>query len=103
MQEDDFDVVTPRLRETDSGMEPRPFVVGFSSGYLQRVMPTLPKQGDREPWLNPQDYLGDRKRFLEDTLDDGTLVFEHKDVSAYDESAVRAEFAAPRAGTPAAG
>ena len=30
----------------------------------------------REPWLNPQDYLGDRERFLEAPLDDGVLYFE---------------------------
>ena len=76
MHEQGADVVTPRLRETDKDMDEQPYVVGFSSGYLQRVMDTLPKQGDREPWLNPQDYLRDRKRFLEDTLDDGALVFE---------------------------
>jgi len=78
MEAGDFEQVTPRLRDTDQGMQPRPFVTGFSSGYLQRVMPALPKQGDREPWLNPQDYLGDRERFLEHTLDDGSLVFERR-------------------------
>ncbi len=70
-----YDQVTPRLRKADAGMEQQPYVSGFSSGYLTRVMSTLPKTGDREPWLNPQNYLGDRERFLEHTLDDGALVF----------------------------
>ncbi len=75
MQVRDARVCTPKLRPADAGMQPRPWVEGFSSGYLQRVMDDLPKQGDREPWLNPQDYLGDRRRFLREPLDDGALVF----------------------------
>ena len=70
--------VTPRLRASDADMTPQPYVSGFSSGYLVRAMEKLPKTGDREPWLNPQDYLPDRERFLEHTLDDGSLVFEDR-------------------------
>ncbi len=76
MHERDVRVCTPHLRPEDKGMEARPWVEGFSSGYLQRVMADLPKQGDREPWLNPQNYLGDRRRFLRDPLDDGALLFD---------------------------
>ena len=57
-------------------MQPQPWVTGFSSGYLQRVMDQLPKQGDREPWLNSQNYFDDRQKFLKGTLDDGALRFE---------------------------
>jgi cation diffusion facilitator CzcD-associated flavoprotein CzcO len=65
----------PVLRAEDEGMELQPWVTGFSSGYLQRVMEQLPKQGDREPWLNSQNYFEDRDKFLKDTLDDGALRF----------------------------
>ncbi|NCF37925.1 MAG: FAD-containing monooxygenase EthA, partial [Gammaproteobacteria bacterium] len=65
----------PQLRTEDEGMQPRPWITGFSSGYLQRVMAQLPKQGDREPWLNSQNYFDDRKKFLEDGLEDGALRF----------------------------
>jgi cation diffusion facilitator CzcD-associated flavoprotein CzcO len=75
MQAGDFASVTPRLRASDTDMPMQPYLTGFSSGYLARVMHRLPKQGDREPWLNPQDYLGDRERFLEAPLDDGVLEF----------------------------
>ena len=75
MQEKDAATCTPQLRPEDSDMQARPWVEGFSSGYLQRVMADLPKQGDREPWLNPQNYLGDRRRFLRESLDDGALSF----------------------------
>ena len=40
---------TPRLRPADRDMARRPFVEMFSSGYMQRVVHLLPKQGDREP------------------------------------------------------
>ncbi|NCF24791.1 MAG: FAD-dependent oxidoreductase [Gammaproteobacteria bacterium] len=66
----------PVLRAEDEDMEAQPWVTGFSSGYLQRVMDQLPKQGDREPWLNSQNYFDDRRKFLEGTLDDGALRFE---------------------------
>ena len=55
------DQCTPRLRESDGDMPRRPWIDGFSSGYMQRMMPTLPKQGDREPWINPQRYKADRE------------------------------------------
>ena len=76
MQANDVTRCTPRLRPEDEGMQPQPWVSGFSSGYLQRDMDGLPKQGNHEPWLNPQDYLGDRRRFLREPLEDGALVFE---------------------------
>ncbi len=67
---------TPRLRSEDQGMVERPWIVGFSSGYIQRVLGQLPKQGDHAPWTNPQHYGKDRKVFLEDEVDDGVLSFE---------------------------
>jgi hypothetical protein len=53
--------VTPSLRETDGEMPARPWIDRFSSGYMQRMMHRFPKQGDREPWINPQDYSRDKK------------------------------------------
>ena len=75
MQETGNRKCIPVLRAEDEGMESQPWVTGFSSGYLQRVMEQLPKQGDREPWLNSQNYLDERRKFLKGTLDDGALRF----------------------------
>jgi len=74
--------VTPTLRADEQDMPARPWIEGFSAGYLQRVMHLLPKQGDREPWLNPQDYVQDRKTLLTVSLEDGSLVFSHSGASA---------------------
>ncbi len=64
---------TPRLRPQDQGMSPRPYIEGFTPGYLQRASHLFPKQGDREPWLNPQRYLRDKQMFRKDPIEDGVL------------------------------
>jgi hypothetical protein len=42
---------------------------------MQRVMHLMPTQGDREPWINPQNYDKDKKMFREGRLDDGVMQF----------------------------
>lgn len=66
---------TPTLRDEDEHMSLGPYIRNFSSGYIQRVIDQLPKQGGRPPWANPQDYPRDRKMFLQAPIDDGVLVF----------------------------
>ena len=68
--------VTPRLRESDADMPARPWIDQFSSGYMQRAMHLLPMQGDREPWINPQNFSRDKKMIRFGALDDGVLAFE---------------------------
>lgn len=67
--------VTPRLRTDDADMLPRPWITEFSAGYLQRVMGDLPRQGDREPWVNPQRLAADRRLIAKAPIDDGVLQF----------------------------
>ena len=69
------DQCTPRLRASDEGMPRRPWIDDFSSGYIQRMMPMLPKQGDREPWLNPQRYAPDKAMLVKAPVDDGVMQF----------------------------
>lgn len=66
---------TPRLRASDNDMQERPWIDNFSAGYMQRVMDQFPKQGDREPWINPQNYKRDKKLFRESPIDDGVMTF----------------------------
>ena len=66
---------TPQLRPQDAGMPERPWIDGFSAGYMQRVMHLLPKQGDHEPWINPQSYAKDRVMFRKSPVDDGAMQF----------------------------
>ncbi|OGI68771.1 MAG: FAD-containing monooxygenase EthA [Candidatus Muproteobacteria bacterium RBG_16_60_9] len=68
---------TPRLREQDRNMPARRWIDGFSSGYMQRVMHLFPKQGDREPWINPQNYGRDKKMIRHGAIEDGVLIFDN--------------------------
>ena len=49
-------VCIPRL---PNKMERLP-VLTFTSGYVQRALPFLPKQGSRQRWVVPQNYVKDR-------------------------------------------
>ncbi len=66
---------TPRLRPSDHDMPERPWIDDFSSGYMQRMMPMMPRQGDREPWLNTQRYLKDKKLISKSAVDDDVMMF----------------------------
>lgn len=65
----------PTLRPSDSDMPELPWIDNFSAGYMQRVMHQFPRQGDREPWINPQNYKRDKKMFRDSPIDDGVMVF----------------------------
>jgi cation diffusion facilitator CzcD-associated flavoprotein CzcO len=69
------DVVVPRLRPGDANMAPRPWIDDFSSGYITRMLPLLPRQGDREPWVNTQSYHKDLDLIAKAEIDDGVLTF----------------------------
>jgi monooxygenase len=74
---------TPRLRPEDEGMEEKSWIDNFSAGYMERVMDQFPKQGDHEPWINPQNYKRDKKLFRESPLDDGAMQFSGAVVKAH--------------------
>jgi cation diffusion facilitator CzcD-associated flavoprotein CzcO len=76
------DQCTPRLRSTDADMPQRPWIENFSAGYMERVMDRFPKQGDREPWINPQNYARDKKMFATAPVDDGVVQFTRARVPA---------------------
>jgi cation diffusion facilitator CzcD-associated flavoprotein CzcO len=66
---------TPRLRGTDLSMPERDWIDGFTPNYMKRVMHMFPRQGDREPWINPQNYGHDKKMFLRGRVDDEVMIF----------------------------
>jgi cation diffusion facilitator CzcD-associated flavoprotein CzcO len=68
---------TPRLRDEDQNMPGRPWIEDFSAGYMQRLMHLFPKQGDRDPWLNTQNYSADKKMIRYAALEDGALTFSN--------------------------
>jgi len=68
-------VVVPELRDEDRDMELYPWVRpdDFNPGYLARGMHLMPRQGDKPPWLHPQDYWSDKDDLPAADLDDGAL------------------------------
>ncbi|MCM3879290.1 MAG: NAD(P)/FAD-dependent oxidoreductase, partial [Vicinamibacterales bacterium] len=70
--------VVPRLRAADRDMPARPWIDNFSSGYMQRMLHRFPKQGDRDPWINRQDYAFELTSIGLGTLDDGVLSFSSR-------------------------
>ncbi len=68
---------TPRLRPEDREMPARRWIEDFPAGYMKRAMHLMPRQGDRAPWINPQDYALEKKMFRAAPIDDGTMVFSN--------------------------
>ena len=64
-------VATPVL---GGDIEPEPFL-DFSSGYVQRAIDQLPKQGSKAPWKLHQNYAKDTLTLRYGKLDDGTMTF----------------------------
>ena len=58
----------------DPSVGTEPFV-DFSSGYVQRALPLLPRQGDRPPWKLYQNYARDWLTLRLGRIDDGVLAF----------------------------
>jgi monooxygenase len=66
-----YQVAVPRR---DPAMLPRPFLT-FSSGYVQRGLAILPKQGTQRPWRVHQNYLLDLLHIRYGRIADGVLRF----------------------------
>ncbi|OYT87723.1 MAG: hypothetical protein CFE46_11330 [Burkholderiales bacterium PBB6] len=73
MQRRGWQRVTPRRTDPDIGEMPS---IDFSSGYVQRALAHLPKQGLRAPWRLYQNYLRDLLTLRHGRIEDGTLEFD---------------------------
>jgi monooxygenase len=58
----------------DANVSKRPFL-DFSSGYVQRSIADMPKQGSEAPWKVNQNYLIDIKSLRYSDIDDGVMEF----------------------------
>jgi monooxygenase len=66
---------TPRLSEKDQHMPTYNMISDFSPGYMERGMHLFPKQGDRDPWRNTQNYTLDKATIRNAPIEDGILDF----------------------------
>ena len=83
MRDTGTDYCVPQLRPSDANMPQRPWIDDFSAGYMQRIMPMMPKQGDRAPWINTQRYSEDVKLISKAPVDDDVMQFRHAKVPAH--------------------
>jgi len=67
-----YDRCTPRRKDPTVKEEP---VVSFTSGYVQRAIHGLPRQGSRKPWRLHQNYALDLLSLRRGAVEDGTLEF----------------------------
>ncbi|MEM8493465.1 MAG: NAD(P)/FAD-dependent oxidoreductase [Pseudomonadota bacterium] len=82
MRARNFASVTPTLEPDMPGMQGRPYIDSFSAGYMQRMMHLFPQQGDRDPWINSQRYLLERKQFRNMDYDEPALCYEPESQAA---------------------
>jgi cation diffusion facilitator CzcD-associated flavoprotein CzcO len=61
-------------RQTDPTVREEPFL-DFSSGYVQRAIHQLPKQGSKKPWKLYQNYILDLISLRYGPVNDGTMEF----------------------------
>ncbi len=72
----------------DASVQPEP-MLSFTSGYVQRGLAVLPKQGNRKPWRLDQNYLLDVLTLRFKAIDDGVLAFGRaRALAQKDENAV---------------
>jgi monooxygenase len=67
-----YAAATPPLR--DPSMDEQP-LLSFSSGYVQRALNIMPKQGTKRPWKLNQNYFHDIAALRYGAIEDGVLTF----------------------------
>ncbi len=67
-----FTQATPRRCDPSIQEEP---AISFTSGYVQRALNELPKQGSKKPWRLNQNYALDMMSLKFSAVEDGTLEF----------------------------
>jgi cation diffusion facilitator CzcD-associated flavoprotein CzcO len=87
MRDRAYDVVVP---ERDPDVEEEPFM-DFASGYVQRSLHELPKQGSRAPWRLRMNYLRDVLTIRRSPIEDDVLRFERSGALVSGQAGQRAE------------
>ncbi len=75
MDDHRYAAATPRRNDPSVTEEP---VLSFTSGYVQRALSHLPRQGSKKPWRLNQNYALDLMGVRFSAIDDGTLEFRRR-------------------------
>lgn len=68
-------------QEPDASVSREPFL-DLASGYVQRGLAVLPKQGGRAPWRLYQNYLRDVRMFRHGPVEDEAITFSRRQAAA---------------------
>jgi cation diffusion facilitator CzcD-associated flavoprotein CzcO len=80
MREHGYVQCTPRRTDPTIAEEP---ILDFSSGYVQRALADLPKQGSKRPWRLHQNYVKDVAALRFGRLEDGVMEFRRAPEAAW--------------------
>ncbi len=72
MEKHDYVQATPRHTDPEMGTEP---ALDLTSGYVQRALANLPRQGSRKPWKLHQNYARDLMDLRFSKVDDEVMEF----------------------------
>ena len=72
MRKNDYKVCTPKIKDEERTEQP---LLHLSSGYIERSMNVLPKQGSRAPWSVNQNYIKDLFSMRYSSLSDPSLEY----------------------------
>jgi monooxygenase len=75
MDANGYDICVPHLDDPSVAPEP---ILDFTSGYVQRSVADLPKQGSKEPWKLRQNYAVDLRKLRYGSLEDGAMQFKRR-------------------------
>ena len=75
MDRNGYTQCTPRRNDPAVTEEP---VINFSSGYVQRALSSMPKQGSKKPWRLKQNYALDLIGVRFSSVEDGTMEFTRR-------------------------
>jgi hypothetical protein len=79
----DYQIATP---DPDPEVAEEPWL-DFTSGYVQRALAELPRQGAERPWKLYQNYALDLVTLRYGRIDDGTMKFANPPGSSWREAA----------------
>ncbi|ABC62110.1 flavin-containing monooxygenase [Erythrobacter litoralis] len=82
MKATDTQIAEPVLTEAGEAALEEDDIFDFSSGYIQRGKAIMPKNAVAYPWRLNQDYVLDRKRMVEEPVDDDLLAFKRAGANA---------------------
>ena len=69
----DYCIAEPAAMPDENDL--KPWIEGFSSGYIARKIHLFPRQGQSAPWIHPQNFDADIALIQSEPVDDGIMRF----------------------------